>query len=265
MATRPKHELQVLAKQFGWKVRPLTLAEINGAMTSDEMAWHEVFNAANFTKAFEPPPAPVLPTADELFVQQEKDLLADQEYLQYARDHKLLVSREGHQFYKDMMAQIEAGKAAVQTFLDQHDEFIVSDSNQKAVRDYLAQYKLPVTLENLEIAFEALTHSGEIAIDKTKVDPPVQRWRNKIVPMDEYYASTAGDRAIHSHVVGQNNPASRTDASPRGKFYATVLTEGDSKERGKPIQLPMSQMTASQYQYALNNDPSFRAAVEGKK
>lgn len=175
MATRPKHELEALARNFGWKVRPLTQQEVEGSMTSDELAWHEVFNRANLDAALATPPASTLPTANEVFVAQEKELLADKEYLDWAKDNGVLVSRVGHQHFKDMKAEIEAGKAAVETFLDQHDEYIHSDSSQKAIRDYLAQYKLSVTLENLEIAFEALTHAGVIAVDNS---PRAVRWKN---------------------------------------------------------------------------------------
>src|SRR5258708_61773 len=47
-----KSELKVLGDRMGWKVRPLTAAEIRGGMSGQELIWHELMNADNYKAAF---------------------------------------------------------------------------------------------------------------------------------------------------------------------------------------------------------------------
>src|ERR1700737_30890 len=50
-----RSELKALGERMGWSVRPLTMAEIRGGMSGQELIWHETLNADNYKRAMELP------------------------------------------------------------------------------------------------------------------------------------------------------------------------------------------------------------------
>jgi hypothetical protein len=156
---------------------------------------------------------------------------------------------------KQEAQQLKNAEAECQRWADEHETYEVSESNRTAMWKWLQENDQSLTYANLDKAFAALVQSGDIKALLPIADRPETRpgrFKNGIF---EPFDPGNSQGMIKNHLVGQ----SREDTSSRGEQYATVLTR-----EGDPVRLPKDQMTSDQFQYALNHDPKFREAVNGK-
>lgn len=60
---------------------------------------------------------------------------------------------------------------AASAFVEAHPEYLATDKNYNSIVDYLAEEKLPLTFDNLEAAYAALSAAGELDVPQGQVKP----------------------------------------------------------------------------------------------
>jgi hypothetical protein len=214
-----KAELTVLGTKYGWHVRPLTAQEVEGSMTSNELAWHEVFNSANLDAALNPPPPKAPPTEAEVRSEKAKAMAAEYEsWCQAHGTQSNALSFEEWQEGKDLESQVQVVKGEVQFWLDKHStDYIHSDSNRDALNKYITErLDGKITFANLETAFLGLVASGEISVNPPDNSRKPGYWQNaewhpvegQAKPfhygMTDPSKAASGEKAVSKRVVNQS-------------------------------------------------------------
>ena len=128
-----REELKALAERNGWKVRPLTLAEVH-AMNPDQILYHETFNKKNLEAAF-----------------NEKQLKAESEKIRV------------EQFYKDDLGRNPTSEqyAAANLFCTRFPQYVRNyKENSIKMLTWMREHDLDsAKAENYEAAFRALANT----------------------------------------------------------------------------------------------------------
>jgi hypothetical protein len=237
---KSKSELQKLAQQFGWKIRSLTLSEIDGAMTSDELSFHEAFNAANLAKAFEAsasaPPSNTAPKRTAADDQKELDA----EFKAWCEAKGISIPNHGE--VGIFLNERKQARLDFARFIIDYPQYVVIESNQKKVRAFLDLNDFPVTYENLVAAYHTLKSNLILEKIKPPVDPdkpetrPGQWTNGRFIPFDT-------GNVEKTYLCGQAD--------------ASKIAGGEPDIRKNP-----RNMSAEEFQRACQQSPTFRKKMD---
>jgi hypothetical protein len=215
--------------------RPLTLPEID-AMDSATYRWHEFNNFENLHKALNPPPPP---SAKELRAAEAAEVTKEFQAWCAKNNRKVPdVLDPAHDFIfasffeeRDRPNKIKAIEEDVTRWMKSHPEYIPSESSRIAISEYLDEHKLAINFANLEVAFQALVKSGDIAVQPPDTSPKQQQFRN--------------GELIHVTPTDRRN----TDPSRAASTEKTVTKR-------------VSQQSASEFLQNLIDSPSFKKRID---
>jgi hypothetical protein len=125
--------------------------------------------------------------------------------------------------------QIE--KSDVDRWVADHPEYIVAESNRKLMDAWLKQNRLAPVYGNLDRAYAAL--KDQLALDKSKIDPPASLWHGELVPQE----------TATRFPVGQSDPSKAASGE-------------------KQVTKRVSQQGSDEYIRNLRESPSFRKRMD---
>lgn len=174
----------------------------------------------------------------------------------------------------------------VSQWLQKHPEYVQTETNRDTINKWLTKHKVPVTVKNLDYAYEALTAQGALITrqeaSKAK-ETPVEKVEEK--PTTTTVAATTPETKVEekaaetvspskTEIPSETTPASaitetaeqvraRTSSSGLGRSNSSVVKTEVAK-KPETLEITFAQinaMTSVQYAEACKN-PAFKAAVE---
>jgi hypothetical protein len=148
VTARSKSELQQLGERMHWTPRELTMVEI-GAMSSQEMLWHEVMNSENYQKAIQLP---------GVIAENRKNMAT------WDIRKKWLGQTPVTDDDKQKMAEVALA------FERLYPQWIKSEANATAMWNYMLENNLdPTKLQSVVAAFENLAQTGKISLNPSAI------------------------------------------------------------------------------------------------
>ena len=140
-----KSDLEALAEEHGWTVRPLTFKDVQ-AMSSSELRWHEVWNAEALKRAFE--------------LEQNRRTNAER--------HPIWETRRMYSG-KATPEESAAARDAAERFSARFPQFARTLENAQAMVAYMEAHDLDATrVESYVTAFRDLSEQGKLTLAKAQ-------------------------------------------------------------------------------------------------